>query len=90
MRVNAPWGAMILQEEKDSPARLLCGRDNFWKNIFCLLGGRGDTRKEKNTHLSHAHSNSFVWLMFRFGAGHTVVAGVGIADGSRAKYDAGI
>ena len=47
-------------------------------------------KNKKITHLSHAHSNIFVWLMFRFGAGHTVVAGVGIADGSRAKYDAGI
>ena len=30
------------------------------------------------------------WLMFRFATGYTVVAGLEIADGSRAKYDVGI
>ena len=32
----------------------------------------------------------FAALIFRFGTGDTVVSGVGIADGSRAKYDVGL
>ena len=44
---------------------------------------------KKRTHLSHAHSTQ-LWLMFRVGRGDSVVAGVGIAYGSRAEYDVGI
>ena len=39
----------------------------------------------KSTHLAHAHKQ--LWLMFKCGTGHAVVAGVGFANGSRAKYD---
>ena len=73
----------------------------FSENIFRAFCPPGAIQKNKKkthththtyTHTSPTHtSNSFVWLMFRFGTGYTVVvAGVGIADGSRAQYDVGI
>ena len=49
-------------------------------------------KTRKKGHKPLARTQQQLWLMFRFGTGDTVMAGVGIADGSRAQntYDVGI
>ena len=55
--------------------------------FYPSTGGFKKKKTHTHTHTSHALSNS---LMLKFGIGDSVVAGVGIADGSRAKYDVDI
>ena len=50
-----------------------------------LLAPRRDTKIQRKTHLTRTQQQ--LWGMIRYGAGDAVVAGVGIAHGSRAKYD---
>ena len=61
--------------------------------ISGLLAPRGDAKKQENTHThtSYVHTATGLAIaMFTFDTRDSVVAGVGIADGSRAKYDVGI
>ena len=60
------------------------------KKASGLLAPRGDTKKQEKSTPPTTRTQEQLWLMFRFGTGDTVVARVGIADGSRAKYVVGI
>lgn len=82
---------MILQPYEDVPGRLLCGQGVFLERISDLLASRGEPKKreEKNTPLTCTQQQ--LWLMFTVNIRkyYTVVAEVGVADGSRVKYDVG-
>ena len=87
MLVTPPWGAMTCQAENDASSRLPCGR-GVSETIYRAFRHPRVIPINNKKHASH--SNSLFWLMFGFGTGVTVVAGVGIADGSRAIHDVGI
>ena len=76
-------------------ACIYCAAGERSEKIFqAFLAPRGDT-KHTDTHLSHAHSNSFGSCL---GLAHTDIPWwrglglpmIGTVDGSRAKYDVGI
>ena len=62
----------------------------FLKKDFGPSGPLERYKKTREKHTPLTPTNQQLWLMFRLGTRDTVVAGVGIADGSRAKYDVGI
>ena len=61
----------------------------FFAKYFWTYWPPGAIKKKEKTHTSYTHTAT-VWPTFRFGTGDIVVAGIGIADGSRAKYDVGV
>ena len=56
----------------------------FLKKMSDFLAPWGDTKKRTQIPLTHTQQQQ-LWLVLILGTGDTVVAGPGIADGSRAK-----